>query len=39
MYLLDSPDFSKTQLFEFLLFKLQKTYFHDDKIWLKFQFF
>lgn len=39
MYLLDSPEFSKTQLFEFLLWKLQKTIFMMIRYVLNFSFF
>ena len=39
MYLLDSPEFSKTQLFEFLLLKLQKTIFMMIRYVLNFSFF
>lgn len=40
MYLLDSPEFSKTQLFEFLLWKLQKkTIFMMIRCVLNFSFF
>lgn len=39
MYLLDSTEFSKTQLFEFLLWKLQKTIFMMIRYDLNFSFF